>query len=138
MINSEKAKALSDIVSRARNGCDGHIRHALNRGFVYTSGVDELAKAGECHWLIDLLAFEPAKIFATEWDFGRCGHGMIHVGVRNGFARIELTLEDGAPPAWRYTTHTTLPDGSWEFMLARDGLLDPGRNVTVLLLPAEY
>ena len=133
-----QSDALDEIVNRFRNGCNGYTRHPLKRDFVTTDGVEEFAQVGECFWLIDLIAFEAEPIFAREWDFGRCGYGEIHVNVRNGFARIELSLADGAPPAWRYTTHTTLPDGKWSFLMARDGLIDPQRNVTVLLLFSEH
>ena len=53
-------------------------------------------------------------------------------------ATISMTTADDTPPIWKKrVAYTDFPAGDWMFFLTVDGLLDPERLVTVLLLPSE-
>lgn len=100
----------------------------------YSQGVHDFVLAGKCEWLLDILV-EPIQIFREASDFGRCARAELDISCRNGSASIEL--DHGSGVAWRFRTYTTLPDGSWTFIMVRCDSDTGIENLVCLLLPSE-
>lgn len=144
-------------------GSEGRTRHALNRKFIYTDGVKEMAERAEAYWLLDLVALQMAPIYAKAWKAGNAGIGIVTLEVFDRSAqaqpqpmtvgavladkeqaplrvaaRAALSLEDDAPLAFSEDIgFTDFPVGKWTFYLGTDEV-GPDEYVTTMCLPQEY
>lgn len=100
----------------SRNGADRFIRHALNRAFAMSNGVQEVADVG-CHWLIDIFATELPSIFSSTPGYGQ-GIATITV-IDKQQAKIEFSFEDDKPLWSKHIDYTDMPEGTWNFMVFR-------------------
>lgn len=134
-----KAQALKDLISQFSGGSDGRYRHWANKRFIYTAGVKAVAEALGAYWLLDIVATEVAPLCLQQWEEAELGMSMLEVNVAKSSADLALTFRDDAPPAWsRHIEFTDFPEGKWTFELSMDGLLDPEREVLVMLLLSEH
>ena len=122
------ADAFKLAYEASRNGTDGFTRYPMVRGFQYSDGVRECAEAG-CYWLLDILATECPKPLQASGAV----QGIIKVDVAGSRAKLSMTTADDAPPVWqRRIGFTSLPSGTWTFMLADEG------ERFALILVTEY
>lgn len=131
----EKQSAIDRVYGADRDPANGALYfHPILPLARYSQGVHDFVLAGKCEWLLDILV-EPIQIFREASDFGHCARAELGISCRNGSASIEL--DHGSGVAWCFRTYTTLPDGSWTFIMVR-GDSDTGRgNLVCLLLPSE-
>lgn len=124
MTSTDQLQALLD---EPRNGCNAYIRHPLVKKFIYTDGVQEMAKLCGAYWLLGIIATEavPALLreFAKEDGYNR---GIVSIKVGDAqVAAISLAVEDDALP------HLGTPDRMDGFphrLLAIPARRRPGRR----------
>jgi hypothetical protein len=121
-------------------------RHALNRRFIYTAGVEAVAETAGAYWLLDIVALKMAGLYASAWRAGTASIGLVTVEVHErgaearppAAATISLSLEDDAPPAFTEDIDfTDFPEGKWTFYLGTDEEGDDA-FVTTMMVPQEY
>lgn len=123
------ANELRRVYGESRNGANYLERHGLMRKLVYSDGVKEVADCG-CWWLLDIIGTEVVRAMRSAHG----AMGIVTVRVSDGAAVIELSVQDGAPPAWsRDVDFTDMPEGTWTFYITAD--MD---GECTLILPSEY
>lgn len=131
---SATTQEISAIFDESRNGANQFFRHPLNRRFIYSDGVHEVAEKAGAYWLLNILAIEFASVYGKAWVKGECGLGVVYLDVNDSNeATITLSLDDDHPPAYtRHVDYTDFPQGRWTFYInAEEGGL-------ICILPAEY
>jgi hypothetical protein len=136
------AQELTQALSAFWGGSEKRFQHPGNRAFIISEGLDTLAKVAHAYWLLDLLAFEVAPVYAREWLAQRASTGIVTLTVQqegpSRHALLVLSLEDDAPPAFqRKIDKTDFPIGSWNIYFGTDEISD-GKYVTTGIIPQEY
>lgn len=136
---------LQKIVSVPRNGANGLFRHAFNKAFLYSDGVQEMAQLAQAFWLLDILALRLEPVFAKAWGSGEVGVGVVLLEVfespQDGVkARVRLLgdTSDASDLAQVTVPMTDFPPGEWQLFLGRDQMDDKGAMATTCILPTEY
>lgn len=133
-------EALQSTIDHYIGGSDGRTRHPLNRSFIYTEGVKEIAELAGAYWLLDILATECApallKLFLDKEDWFQ----LVTFTVNDSSAGMLTMASDLNKPAiWsRSLEYTDFPPGQWKLYLAVDQVVEPGRTNVVAMLPTEY
>lgn len=132
------------LVSEFRNGCNERYFHTLNRRFIYTDGVRDMAQLAGAYWLLDILATEVAPIFLRAFEQDRVSVGEfileVHPQGSSPAATLKLTAGNGdeEPPLWkRDIDFTDFPQGRWQLYLGADEY-PQGGLCTTCILPTEY
>lgn len=137
-----ESQELRDLIDSFIGGSDGRYRHPLNRSFIYTEGVRAVATAagGGAYWLLDILATEVTPLHQKRWTESQDYMLVVTLVVDdNKRAHIEASPDSGIPPVWsRELGYTNFPVGLWKFYLLIDCVLEPGTDLSVLILPTEY
>jgi hypothetical protein len=142
------AQELNLAMAEFSGGSDERFRHAFNRKFIYTAGVQEVAELAGAYWLIDTLALKIAPIYAKAWLANQVGIGVVKLKVFSDAehaaeshlpaARLSFTLTDDGPNAYAEDiTFTTFPEGEWVLFLGTDEI-GPNSYVTTVYLPQEH
>jgi hypothetical protein len=142
------AQELNHAMAEFSGGSDERFRHAFNRKFIYTAGVQKVAELAGAYWLIDTMALKIGPIFAKAWLGNLVGIGVVKLQVFTAAehaaeahlpaARLSLTLTDEGPAAYvEDITFTTFPEGEWVLFLGTDEI-GPDSYVTTVYLPQEH
>jgi len=111
--------------NESRNGTESFTRHWAARNFYFSDGVIECADAG-CHWLLDIAATELPQAMRKHQAL----QAFLEVAVKDGAAKLSLTVSDDLPPIWsRSIDFTDLPEGDWVFEL-----VDESERVAMILI----
>jgi hypothetical protein len=113
-------------------GSENYYRHALNRKFMHTDGVNYLAEKARAFWLIDLIASHrlSRKVRAEPFQLWT----LTLTGKKNPMAVAECRADTDAPVLARQEIEFT------DFPLKSIKLycVDGGDGQVILMLPSEY
>jgi hypothetical protein len=130
---------LKSTMDEFMGGSDGRYRHWANRRLIYTEGIKAMADKAGAHWLLDIVATEVAPIGLKRWEAFHDPSSYLEVKVVDSKATLRLVRDDELPSLWeRKIEFTDFPEGEWVFELSMDGLVDPKREVLVMLLLQEH
>lgn len=125
-------EAVKAVFNQVRNGANYMVRHYFVRTFLYSDGVKDFCTAAGAYWFLDIVA----TALHTEYmqDGGADGTlGVVKLRVKEGGARITLSLDDDAPHSFTtHVTYTDCPDGEYTFLIQYDG------ESTSFILVSEY
>jgi hypothetical protein len=138
VVDKDTKAIVQTIFDESRNGCNEYIRHPLTPKLIYTDGAKEIAEAAGAYWLLDIIGTEATPALLKHFDNGGSASAGFVIHVTGSSAVLHLTVGDDQMLWSRSIEFTSFPEGRWEFELAVDGMLDPGKLVTVLLLPTEH
>jgi hypothetical protein len=113
-------------------GSENLYRHALNRNFMHTDGVNYLAEKAGAFWLIDLIASHQLSCRVRTEPFQLWT--LTRTGKRTPMAVAECRADTDAPVLARQEIEFT------DFPLQSIKLycVDGGDDTVVLMLPSEY
>ena len=142
------AEELKRAMDEFSGGSDERYRHAFNRKFIYTAGVQKVAELVGAYWLLDTLALKISPIFAKAWLSNLVGIGIVKLQVftvaehaadsKLPAARLSLSLTDEGPKAYvEDITFTDFPEGELVLFLGTDEI-GPNSYVTTVYLPQEH
>lgn len=126
---------INDVLNQSRNGADRIIRYSpFFPRFLISNGVEELAEAAGCYWLLDMLAAELAPKLTQAIADGKMATGLLEMAVEGGKASITFSIRDGVPPMWqRDVSYTDFPEGHWAlFEIGAHSWTADGRPVNLL------
>ena len=108
-------EAITKVLNESRNGMNAAIRYnPFTPNFLISDGVNELATAGGCYWLLDILATEVAPKLMVSLNKGDIASAICSISVTGAAAKISVTVTDDAPAYWtRELAFTDWPEGEW-------------------------
>lgn len=131
---------LQATIDRWLGGSEGRTRHPLNRKFVYTDGLKDVAEKAGAYWLLDIIATECVPRLLQMQETEQEHMLVLFVNVwQDQRALLCLARDREVPNVWfRAIDFTDLPVGEWTFYLCVDGVIDAPNEVVVGMVPTEY
>jgi hypothetical protein len=141
MSKIDRAEEVRLVLGESRNGMNYPIRYnPFTPRFIISDGVQELAKAAACYWLLDILATELGPKVLKAINEGDITRVLVEFAVdENGIGQLKATYADDAPPFWsRLVPFNDFPAGEWVLFeigaLEWDMATETAKNVIAILL----
>jgi hypothetical protein len=106
-------------------GSEQFYRHALARTFIYTEGMQYVAKEASAYWLLDLIAFNQHKLKGQKFQSWK-------MTVKDNKAKIEVTDGNYNVIFKKNISYTDFPLEKFAFYVVFNG-----EGITAML-PTEY